>query len=290
VTDEFLRFDFNHFSPLSPDEIRRIERMILEQVLRAVPVKTTVTGYSEARALGVKALFEEKYGDVVRVLEVPGFSSELCGGIHARNTGEIGLVKITKDEGIGSGVRRINAVCALPALELFQDSSATLRGVAEIFSTDPESLLSRAREMLDEKKTLERKNQELTLRGASENISSLLAGAARVEGAALVTGRFDGVPREMLRRIGDRIKQSEPNAVVLFAGVEAGQISLIGMATDAAVRLGVHAGNLVREVSAIMGGSGGGKPAAGQGGSRDAAKLDEALESAAGIVRAQIKK
>ncbi|MDR3254053.1 MAG: alanine--tRNA ligase [Synergistaceae bacterium] len=290
VTPAFLRFDFNHFAPLSTDEIRDVERLVYEQVLRAIPVTTSVMNYDESRKSGVKALFEEKYGDVVRVLDIPGFSTELCGGTHVGNTGEIGVVKIIRDEGIGSGIRRINAVAGLISLRLLQEALYTMRQLSELLGGDVDSLASKAEDLLEEKKVLERRNRELLLRGASEDIEARLRRAVRIGDLALVVDKFDGIPRDMLRQIGDRIKQVEQNSVALLAGLEDGAVSLVGMASDNAVKKGVHAGNLVKEVSAIIGGSGGGKPATGQGGGKDAAKLKEALDAAEDIVRAQLSK
>jgi alanyl-tRNA synthetase len=293
VTPTFLRFDFNHFGPLSWDEIREAERIVYGQVLRAVPVRTSVMNYDEARKLGVKALFEEKYGDVVRVLEVPGFSTELCGGTHVGNTGEIGLVRILKDEGIGSGVRRIVASAGEASFDLAADAFKTLRDLSDILGVsggDAESLVTRAGDLIAEKKLLERKNQELLLESASESVSERLKEAVKIGGVTLVTGRFENTPKDLLRQIGDRIKQSEPSAVILLAGVEDNSVTLIGMAADGAVKSGVHAGNLVKETAASMGGSGGGKPANGQGGSKDPSRLEEALNAAARIVAAQLER
>jgi alanyl-tRNA synthetase len=249
--------------------------------------------YDEARKLGVKALFEEKYGNVVRVLEIPGFSSELCGGTHVGNTGEIGFVKIAKDEGIGSGVRRLVAYAGEASFSLALDAFSALRSLSDLLGVsggDARSLEAKARELLAEKKQLERKNQELLLRGASEGVSDLLKSAVTIGDAVLVTGRFDDTPRDLLRQIGDRIKQSEPRAVMLLAGVEGDAVTLVGMAADAAVKSGVHAGNLVKEAAALIGGSGGGKPATGQGGGKDPSKLEEALAAARRIVTAQLEK
>jgi alanyl-tRNA synthetase len=154
---------------------------------------------------------------------------------------------------------------------------------------DAESVFSRVEEILEEKKALERKNQELLLGRALENIGARLRNAVKVGDVSLVVDKFENTPRDTLRQIGDRIKQAEPNSVVLFAGVEGGQVSLIGMASDNVVKRGAHAGNMVKEVSAVMGGSGGGKPATGQGGSKDASKLGDALSSAERILRRQVE-
>jgi alanyl-tRNA synthetase len=290
VSPDFLRFDFNHFAQLTPIQIAEVEKIVYSQVLADLPVKTSEMNYTDARKLGVKALFEEKYGDQVRVLDIPGFSTELCGGTHVRSTGQVGLVKILKDEGIGSGVRRVVAVCGLKALDVFQAEAAVLKSLSEVLETDADSLVARAEVLLEEKKAAERKNQELMVGGMFETARDSAARAARIDGMVLVAESFKGASRDALRKIGDRIKQIEPNSILLLAGIDGDGASLIGMASEEAVKRGVHAGNLVKEISTNMGGSGGGKPAMGQGGSKDISGLKENLALAESIVRAQLKK
>jgi len=290
VTPTFLRFDYNHFAPLSTEELFEIERMIYGQVLANLPVDTHVASYAEARKLGAKALFEEKYGDVVRVLSIPGYSTELCGGTHVRATGEIGIVKIIRDEGIGSGIRRINAVAGKIALGLFHSATQTLRQLSSILGGDMNSLAERAEELLDERKILERKNQDLALRSMLAGIGTRMRGAVKVDGLSLITDVIEDIPKDLLRQLGDSIKQADPNAVILLAATDKEQVSLIGMATEAAISRGVHAGNLVKEVASLMGGSGGGKPATGQAGSKNPGGLREAMAAARGILEKQIKR
>lgn len=289
VTPTFLRFDYNHFAPLTPEEINTIEKTIYRQVLSNLPVETHIANYAEARKLGAKALFEEKYGDVVRVLKIPGFSTELCGGTHVGATGEIGLVKILRDEGIGSGMRRINAVAGRITLGIFQEGIRTIKQLSNILGGDVESLGARAEELLDEKKILERKNHDLALRAMLSGIGQRIRNAIDVNGLSLIAEVCDGVPKDLLRQLGDAIKQADPNAVILLAGVENDQVSLIGMATDTAIQRGAHAGNLVKEVASLMGGSGGGKPAIGQAGSKNPDGLRGAMSAARGILEKQIK-
>ncbi|MDR1508901.1 MAG: alanine--tRNA ligase, partial [Synergistaceae bacterium] len=209
VTPDFLRFDCSHFAPLSPEQAIEVENIVYARVLEALPVRTRVTSYTEAKKEGVKALFEEKYGDIVRVLEIPGFSTELCGGTHVRSTGEIGLIKITRDEGIGSGIRRIIAVCGQAALSAFQDSVSVVRELCDILETDADSSAAKAASLLNEKKTLERKNQELALKVLTEDAKNSLEHAVQIDGLVLIARSFEGASRDMLRRIGDSIKQQK---------------------------------------------------------------------------------
>ena len=177
VTPTFLRFDFNHFAPLTVDQLREIEFIVYEQVLQNLPVKTTVMPIEEAKKSGAKALFDEKYGDEVRVLEIPGYSTELCGGTHVKATGEIGVVKIIREEGIGSGVRRINAIAGMNALETFQRFSMLSGTLATMLGEDVDSILSKIEDLLDEKKILERKNRELQVKAALSEIEESISPA-----------------------------------------------------------------------------------------------------------------
>lgn len=288
VTPTFLRFDYNHFAPLSQEEIFEIEHVIYERVLLNTPVVTRVTSYQEAKKLGAKALFEEKYGDVVRVLEIPGYSTELCGGTHVEATGEVGLVKILRDEGIGSGVRRINAVAGKVSLGVFQNLGQTLKKLSDIMGADMDSISSKIEEILDEKRILERRNHDLMLREILKNVGTRVEDAPSIDGIKIVVDHFDDIPKDLLREMGDRVRQVAPESVTLLASVEKGQVSIVCMASDQAVKKGAHAGNLVKQVAAFLGGSGGGRPAMGQAGSKDATKLREALGAAEEILRAQL--
>jgi alanyl-tRNA synthetase len=290
VTPDFLRFDYNHFTHLSPEQTTEVERLVYEQVLKSLPVETRIASYSDAKNEGVKALFEEKYGDVVRILEIPGFSRELCGGTHVRSTGEIGLIKIIKEEGIGSGVRRIIAVCGQAALSAFQNSVSLTRELYEVLEADADSSVAKVKSLLDEKKYLERKIQELSLDAMTEDAKNSMEGAVRIGDTTLLTRSFKGASRDMLRRTGDRIKQHERDSILLLAGIDDDGISLVGMASPEAVAQGVHAGNLVKEISGMIGGSGGGKPGMGQGGGHDVPSLPDALAFAETIVRRQLGK
>lgn len=289
VTPTFLRFDYNHFNPMTPEEIVAVEEMINAQVLADYEVQTHVTSYVEARKLGAKALFEEKYGDVVRVLRIDDYSTELCGGTHVRATGQIGLIKIIRDEGIGSGIRRINAIAGMISLAMLQNMGRTMRQISSVVGGDMDALIGRIEELLDEKKVLQSENQNLLFRSVLSGFGERINQAKVLAGTTVIVERFDNIPRDMLRQIGDRFRQMRPNSVAIFASVEGEQVSLMGMASDDAVKAGVHAGNVVKEVAALIGGSGGGKPTMGQAGSKSAVGLDEALIKAQEMIQKQMK-
>ncbi len=284
VTPTFLRFDFNHFAPLTVDQIREIESIVYEQVLLDLPVKTTVMQIEEAKKTGAKALFDEKYGDEVRVLEIPGYSTELCGGTHVKATGEIGVVKIMREEGIGSGVRRINAITGQNALETFQRFSTLSGTLASMLGEDLDSILSRVEDLLDEKKILERKNRELQVKAALSDIEESIRPCATANGVDLIMEKFENMNPDLLRQVGDRIKQKYPVAVIMLAGIgEEKHVTLTSMASEEAVSKGIRADEFLREIADLIGGRGGGKPTLAQGRAPDAGRLGEAISKAPDI-------
>ena len=281
VTPTFLRFDFNHFAPVSLDELREVERMAYAEVLKNKPVTTTIMGLEEAKQSGARALFDEKYGDEVRVLDIKDFSTELCGGTHVKATGEIGMVKIIREEGIGSGIRRITAVAGSAAMPLFQSFGGTVTALMTMLGEDVETLQGRIETMLDEKKLVDRKNRELQVKAAMSDIENSVKPMANEKGVDLVCEKFDDITPDLLRQIGDRIRQKYPNALMLLAGVnDEGRVALTAMASDDIVKLGANAGAMLKAVAAEMGGKGGGRPTLAQGGVQSADKLDAAFRKA----------
>lgn len=286
VTPTFLRFDFNHFAPLTLDELRAVEKEVYSQILENKPVTTTVMNLEEAKKSGARALFDEKYGDEVRVLDIRDFSTELCGGTHVKATGEIGIMKILREEGIGSNVRRITAVAGASALPTFQAFGGTVTALMTMLGEDVESLQTRIESMLDEKKVLERKNRELQVKSAMADIENSVKPVASENGVELIVEKFDNITPDLLRQIGDRIRQKYPHAMMLLAGIgEENRGTLIAMASDDIVKLGANAGLLLKAVAAEMGGKGGGRPTLAQGGVQNAQLLDAAFKKAPELFR-----
>ena len=289
VTPTFLRFDFNHFAPVTQDELREVESIVYGQVLANTPVTTEVMQLDEAKKTGARALFEEKYGDRVRVVGVKGFSTELCGGTHVKSTGEIGLVKIIREEGIGSGIRRITAVAGTSSLPLFQQWGSVLDAAVTMFGGDVDTLQARLASMLDEKKVLERRNRELQVKAAMSDIENSVKPCASEGGVDLIIERFDNITPDLLRQIGDRIRQKYPNALLLLAGVgEEKRVMLTAMASADIVKSGANAGKLLKAVAAEMDGKGGGSPTLAQGGAQSADKFDKAFAAAPAIFKGLI--
>jgi len=290
VTPTFLRFDFSHFAPMTIDQIRQVENIVYEQVLKNLSVMTTLMSLDEAKKSGARALFDEKYGNIVRVLDISGFSTELCGGTHVKHTGDIGLVKIINEEGIGSGVRRITALAGQPALDLFQVYSTSLGSVATMFGFEPEQISSKVAELMDEKKVLERKNQELQVKSAMSDIETSIKPAASENGVHLIIEKFDDITPDLLRQIGDRIRQKHPVSLIMLVGIgKGGHVAITAMASDDAVAKGIHAGKLLQKFASAMDGKGGGRPTLAQGGAASAEKLDVAVAAVKDMFTEMIK-
>lgn len=284
VSPEFLRFDYTHFEAMTPEQIRQVETLANRKVLANMPVDTEQMNLADAKAKGAKALFEEKYGDVVRVVSAGDFSCELCGGTHVRATGEIGLVKIVSEESIGSGVRRLTAVTGMNSYDMFDKASSALRTLAQKFNVRPEGVVEQVAALEQENKELAR---QLADKVKSDLAGRLDGGIARTEldGCCLCSARIDGVPMDMMREAGDRVKDKEPRSVVVFMGqTEEGKVQILCMVGAEALKAGYHAGKIVKALAGLVGGGGGGRPDMAQAGGRDCAKIDQALAAAEGIV------
>ena len=279
VTDEFLRFDFTHHSAMTDSEITEAERIINAEILNNVAVDISEHSKDEAQALGAKALFDEKYGDVVRVVNVPEFSMELCGGLHVKRTGDIGSFKILREESIGSGTRRILAVTGMNVLTVLQKLFALRNSLTALLSTDEDGLNDKAKALIEDMKTMKSQIQAQKLKELLENSERFLEREELANGVLLQVGRFPDIPANMLRDIGDKARaRPEPNVVILASlNTEDNSCQLVVMADDQAVNKGINAGLLVKEACVILGGKGGGRKNLAQGGGREGSKLEEAL-------------
>ncbi len=276
VAPDRLRFDFTHDAPLTPDEARRIEDLVNDWIERNEPARVRETSYDEAIAAGAVAIFEEKYGDRVRVISFGDFSTELCGGTHAGATGDIGLLKLVSESGIAAGVRRIEALTGKGALEHLRAQEETLQALAAKLKTSVPDLPARVEKLLEERRELEK--QVASARSARQSAASadLGSGAKEVGGTKLVAARVVGADGKALRGMVDDLKNELGSGVVLLAAEADGGVTLaLGVTKDLTKRL--KAGDLVREVAGVVGGKGGGRPDFAQAGGRDASKLDEAF-------------
>jgi alanyl-tRNA synthetase len=284
VAPDRLRFDFSHFQPVKPDELRRIEDRVNEQVRRNDPAEISQMGYDEAIATGAMALFGEKYGDEVRVLRMGDFSTELCGGTHVARTGDIGLFKIVSESGVAAGIRRIEAVTGAGAMAHVVDEEHRLGEVADLLSSSAGDVADKLRQVLDRQKRLERELDALKAKAASSATGDLAGRAQDLDGIKLVAARVDGVDAKGLREAVDGLKQKLGDCVVLLASGRDGKAALVGGVHGAALGR-VKAGEVVAHVAGQIGGKGGGRPDMAQGGGVDSPALDHALEGLAAWLR-----
>jgi len=280
-----LRFDFTHTAPLTPDERNQVESLVNEQILSGHAVNVAETTPEDARKKGALALFGEKYGELVRMVDMGGWSVELCGGTHVINTQAIGPFKLLSESGIAAGVRRIEATTGRTALALYRDASQTLAQAAEMCKTNQGDILERLQSMLAENKQLKKDAARESAKAAKEQqagaAASLIKSAVTHNGFILLTAKLDGYDIEALRQLSDQLRAEISSGCLLLCGVnpETSAAQFLASATDDAVKAGIHAGNLVKEAAAICGGGGGGRPNHAQAGGKDAAKADEALKA-----------
>jgi alanyl-tRNA synthetase len=276
VAPERLRFDFTHDAPLSEAEIRAIEDLANGWIEANAPAQVRQMPFADAIEAGAIAIFEEKFGDEVRVISFGDFSTELCGGTHARATGDIGLLKVVSESGIAAGVRRIEALTGIGALDHMREQERTLRQLGELLKAPVGELPARIEKLLEERRAAE---QEITKLRAAQRVAAsadLTAGAREVGGVKVVTSAVDGVDGKELRTMVDALRDQLGSGVVLLAAIQGGRVTLaLGVTKDLTKRL--RAGDLVREVAAVVGGKGGGRPDFAQAGGDAPEKIDEAF-------------
>ena len=286
VAPDRLRFDFAHPRPMTRDEIRRVEDMVNHEILRDLDVATEQTTYPDAVARGAMALFGEKYGDVVRMVIVPGVSLELCGGTHVRHTGDIGLFRVVGESGVASGIRRIEAVTGSGAYRRTLAREELLDEAAAAAKTTPDALVRRIEQMAEENRELRRQLDKARSAGAADLVGELIAGATAVNGARVIAHALDVESADELRAVGDRLRERLGTGVAVLAGRQPDRVSLLVVVTDDMLAKGVRANDVIREVAKLTGGSGGGRPHMAQGGAGDPAAVPAALDRTADIVRA----
>ncbi len=287
VAPDRLRFDFVHFSAVTADQQREIERLVNEQVLRDTPVRTEVKATQEAIAAGATALFGEKYGDRVRVVEVPGYSLELCGGTHVDATGEIGLFVITAESGVAAGTRRIEAITGLDSLRAYCDAREELARLGSVIGAPPGELTARVEALQEEHKRTLRGLRQAQLRAVMGRSSHTEAVPATAGGVALVAEQVEGLEREGLRTLADRHRTRIKSGVVVLAAADEGKVSIVvGVTPDLTKK--APAGQIIKQLAPLVDGRGGGRPDFAEAGGKDAARIGEMLAAAPGIVEALV--
>jgi len=279
VAPERLRFDFSHLAAMTPEEIREVQRIVNEKIRRNLRVYDEETDYKKAIDAGVIALFDEKYGDVVRVMRIgePVVSAELCGGTHVENTGEIGYFHIISEGSIGAGLRRVEAVTGREAEAYIDRRLSGLEGVAKSLEASPEEigekLAGLVAELNGERKLVLSLEREL----ARKEAESLLGRVESVKGVNVLAARVSITNQQVLREMADFIRDKLESVIIVLGGVSGGRPVFIAAVTPDLVEKGYNAGDIIKQVSQVTGGGGGGKPNFAQAGGRDKGKLDEAL-------------
>ena len=279
VEPDRLRFDFTHFEAISPEELRQVEELVNDAVLEGYPVVTEVLPIEEAKKKGAVAMFGEKYGETVRVVEMSDFSVEFCGGTHVDNTAKAGPFRIKSESSVASGVRRIEATCGKLSLKAMESSQGVLSRAAQFLKTAPSGLLERMEQQANEMKQLRQALEKFKAEASLGEARQFLAYAKTVKDLHVLATTRNGVDTAELRTMGDFLRDKDPKAVAVIASINGEKITFLAVCGKEAVARGIKAGDLVRHVSAICGGKGGGKPDSAMGGGSDPLKVDDALAS-----------
>ena len=288
VDENRLRFDFSHFQAVTPEQLAEVERRVNAAILAAYPIEIKQMPVDEAKKLGAMALFGEKYGDTVRVVNMGGYSIELCGGCHLKNTSEAGLCKIVSEGGVAAGVRRIEAVTGKGVLKYIEEKNAIITESAAALKTTEGELVHRCENVMEELREQQRKIDVISEKIAHASANNVMAGVKHIGGLEVFITQMDGSTVDAMRKLGDAIKERTQLCVCVFAALTDGKITFMATAGKDAVKKGVHCGKIIKEITAIAGGSGGGKPDSAQGGGKQADKIDNSLAAVDEIIAAQI--
>ncbi|MDO4546327.1 MAG: alanine--tRNA ligase, partial [Bacillota bacterium] len=280
VTKEGLRFDFNHFQAMTPEEIAQVDTIVNDKISHFIDVETKEMAVKDALKDGATALFGEKYGSTVRVVSVGNYSKELCGGTHVKNSGQIGAFKIISEAGIASGVRRIEAVTGLGVLQKYAEDEALISDTADALKVKRDNMTDRSAALVDEVKALKKEIEELKKAQMSEGLGTLLDDAKEINGIRLICKEFEDFNINDLRELSDRIKADNKNVAMVFAAVSGGKVTFLVSLTDDLVQQGLHAGKMIKEIAAAAGGGGGGKADMAQAGAKDPSKVGAAFAKA----------
>jgi alanyl-tRNA synthetase len=288
VAPDRLRFDFVHFSALSREQLDRVERIVSEQIYRNTPVQTDVRSTEEAIAAGAMALFGEKYGDTVRVVSIPGFSMELCGGTHVRATGDIGAFVVTQESGVAAGVRRIEAVTGAGAVAWYQQQRDGLDRLVGALNTTPDQAVEIVHRLQADVKRLTRELEQAKMKAALGGGSAARGaddGVRDVKGVKVLARRVSGLEKGALRGLSDTLRDRLGSGIVVIASENDGKVALVVSVTkDLTPR--IQAGRIVKEIAPIVGGGGGGRPDFAEAGGKDPSKIDELITKAPDLIDA----
>ncbi|MCR5701216.1 MAG: alanine--tRNA ligase [Lachnospiraceae bacterium] len=288
VTPDRLRFDFSHFSAMTDEEIAKVEVIVNEKIAEGLNVNIKEMPIEEAKKTGAMALFGEKYGDTVRVVNMDDYSIEFCGGTHVKNTSSISLFKIVSESGIASGVRRIEALTGKGVLNYYKGLEEKLAKASELLKTTPDQLVDKLGHTLAQVKDLSSENESLKAKLANESLGDVTSDMVSVGDFNVIATAVEGVDMNGLRDLGDQLKEKVSEGIVVIASANGDKVNLIAMATDAAVKAGAHAGNLIKEIAPLVGGGGGGRPNMAQAGGKNPAGINDAISKAYEVAKNQL--
>ena len=289
VDGKEVRFDFTHFSPLSTEEILKVETLVNEFILKAETVTMQEMPIEEAKKMGAMMLFGEKYGDIVRVVKCGDFSTEFCGGTHVSNSGQLGLFKIVSESSVAAGVRRITAYTGVGLLNYLNKNEALVRFVASALKTGENEVDGRITSLIAENKEKDKEIQKLNAQLTKLKSADMFSKPVEIDGLELFTAKVEGTTPDALRSMGDDLKNKGDNVVAVIAGVNGDKANLVAVCGKNAIAKGVKAGDLVREIAKLAGGGGGGRPDSAMAGAKDLSKLDEAIAAVEATVKSLIK-
>lgn len=287
VDDNYLRFDFNHFQPVTGEEIAKIENIVNEKVDMYLPISMQEMPIEDAKKMGAMAIFGEKYGDIVRVVNMGDYSIEFCGGTHIDNTGKIGGFKIISESGIASGVRRIEAITGSNVIKYLSNKEEIIKETAEALKSSEKEIVRKALQVVSDNKELENTIKSLKSDEISGIINDIISSSKKIGDCHLITYKFDGMSIEELRDVTDLIKKNIQSVVVVLATVNDGKVTFITSVSDDLIGKGFNAGKIIKEVAAVAGGGGGGKAAMAQAGAKDPSKIEDAFAKAEEIIANQ---
>ena len=282
------RFDFSHFKAMTPEEIKAVERLVNDKIAESLPVDTKVMSIEDAKKSGAMALFGEKYGDEVRVVGMGEFSKEFCGGTHVKNTGMIGQFKIISESGVAAGIRRIEAITGHNVIKYYENLEHTIAEAAKMLKASPDKLVEKAKHLMEELKTLQSENESLKNKAAKEALGDVMDKVVEIGGVKVLSVEIPDTDGNELRNLGDELKNKLGEGLIFLASAKDGKVNIVAMATDGAVKAGVHAGNLIKAVAPIVGGGGGGRPNMAQAGGKLPDKTGQAVEAVKDEVKKQL--
>lgn len=289
VDSERLRFDFTHFQGVTPEELRKVEDLVNEKIMDVFNVDTNEMTLEEAKTKGAMALFDDKYGDLVRVVEVGDYSIELCGGTHVCNSGEIGLFKIVNESGVAAGMRRIEAITGFEAIKYMEEKENTLKNACTTLKCNEKDIIKRIQGQASEIKEKEKEINELKAKLTSGAEDDIINSAKDINGVKVVVYALEDVDGNALRDLGDKIRNKIGSGVVVLLSKASGKVNLVAMSTKDVINNGIHCGKIIKEVATVVGGGGGGRPDMAQAGGKSPENIDKAMEKAYEVIQSLVK-